>query len=105
MPLTIATDADLPEVAALANLAYRGSDHGGWTREDYISGERITVAELRVDIAAKPEARLILLREEEALLGTVWIEPAGEGAWYLGLLTVRPDLQAGGIGRRLLEGA
>ncbi|WP_246152711.1 GNAT family N-acetyltransferase [Sphingomonas montanisoli] len=105
MGLTIATDADLPEVVALVNLAYRGGDHGGWTREDYIGGTRTTVAELRADIAAKPDARLILLREDGVLLGTVWIEPAGEGAWYLGLLTVQPDLQAGGIGRRLLEGA
>ena len=105
MPLSIATEADLPEVAVLVNLAYRGGEHVGWTREDYIGGERTTVAELRADIAAKPEAQLILLREEGALLGTVWIEPAGDDAWYLGLLTVQPDLQAGGIGRRLLEGA
>ncbi|RVT94575.1 GNAT family N-acetyltransferase [Sphingomonas crocodyli] len=105
MSLTIATDTDLAEVVALANLAYRGGDHAGWTREDYIGGDRTTVDELRADIAAKPEARLMLLRDGGTLLGTVWIEPAGEGAWYLGLLTVRPDLQAGGIGRRLLEGA
>jgi ribosomal protein S18 acetylase RimI-like enzyme len=50
---------------------------------------------------------LLTLRDEaEApLLGVVWLEPAGGEAWYLGMLTVRPDLQDRKLGRRLLEDA
>ncbi len=39
------------------------------------------------------------------MLGCVWLEPAGGEAWYLGLLTVRPDLQDRQLGRGLLEAA
>jgi GNAT superfamily N-acetyltransferase len=35
----------------------------------------------------------------------VWLEPLGDGAWYLGLLTVRPDLQNRQLGRGLLAAA
>ena len=105
--LTAATNADLPAIAALVNSAYRGeSSRQGWTTEaDYIEGQRTDAATLARDLAADPEARLLMLHEAGELVGSVWLEPAGEGAWYLGMLTVRPDLQAGGVGRRLLAAA
>ena len=28
------------------------------------------------------------------LLGTVWLEPEGDGVWYMGLLAVRPDCRS-----------
>lgn len=89
------------------NSAYRGeTSRQGWTTEaDYIEGQRTDAGTLAHDLEAKPDARLLLLRDAGALVATVWLEPAGEGAWYLGMLTVRPDLQAGGVGRRLLAGA
>ena len=89
------------------NSAYRGeTSRQGWTTEaDYIEGQRTDAATLARDLAADPEARLLMLREAGELVGSVWLEPAGEAAWYLGMLTVRPDLQAGGVGRRLLAGA
>jgi ribosomal protein S18 acetylase RimI-like enzyme len=40
-----------------------------------------------------------------SLLGTVWLEPKENGVWYLGLLTVRPDLQNSQLGRSLLPAA
>jgi ribosomal protein S18 acetylase RimI-like enzyme len=39
------------------------------------------------------------------LLGTVWLEPKEDGVWYLGLLTIRPDLQKRQMGRALLAAA
>lgn len=91
------------------NSAYRGEgSRRGWTTEaDYIDGQRTDPASLARDLATEPRARLMLLREAAgALLGCVWLEPVGEGeAWYLGMLTVRPDLQARGTGRRLLAAA
>ena len=45
----------------------------------------------------------MLHRDAEALLASVWLEPLGGGDWYLGLLAIRPDLQAQGLGRRMLD--
>ena len=100
-----AADSDLAAVVALVNSAYRGeSSRQGWTHEaDYIDGDRIEEETLRADLAAKPQAHLLLHEDgEHGLLGCVWLEPAGEAVWYLGMLAVRPDLQDGGRGRRLL---
>jgi predicted N-acetyltransferase YhbS len=106
MELQEATKADLPEVVDLINLAYRGEV--GWTVEtQYIEGERINLAGLREDLAANPQAMLMIWRDERngRLLGSVWLEPAENDAWYLGLLNVRPEMQDKRLGRRLLEAA
>ena len=104
--LTPAIDADLPEAVRLINASYREEiARQGWTHEsDYIGGERITLEVLRADLTASPRARLYLLRDEPAapLLGCVWLEPDDDQVWYLGLLTVRPDMQARQLGRRML---
>jgi ribosomal protein S18 acetylase RimI-like enzyme len=109
MPLFDAADAEIEEIAALINSAYRGEgSQAGWTTEaDYIDGQRTDPAMLRADLAAQPGARLLVLRDAtlNPALGCVWLEPAGGGAWYLGLLTVRPDLQDRGTGRALLAEA
>ena len=107
--VTIATDADLEAIAALVNSGYRGeSSRAGWTTEaDFLGGQRTDAATLRADLAARPGAVLLTLRDEpEAqLLGSVWLEPQGADVWYLGMLTIRPDLQARQLGRTLLAEA
>jgi GNAT superfamily N-acetyltransferase len=106
MVLQEATKADLPEVVELINLAYRGSV--GWAVEtQYIEGQRIDLAGLREDLAANPDALLMIWRDERdgRLLGSVWLEPAENEAWYLGLLSVRPEMQDKQLGRRLLAAA
>jgi len=109
MPLFPCTPGELDEVAALVNSAYRGdTSRQGWTTEaDYIEGQRTDAESLRADLAQAPGAQLLLLRDapDGPLLGTVWLEPAGPSAWYMGMLTIRPDLQDQGLGRRLLEAA
>jgi ribosomal protein S18 acetylase RimI-like enzyme len=94
---------DIAAVVALANLAFRGAE--GWSVEKFIEGDRLTEALLRADIATKPHAILLVCREEGALLGSVWLEPVANDRWYLGLLAVRPDLQARRLGRILLAEA
>ncbi|MDB5456001.1 MAG: family N-acetyltransferase [Caulobacter sp.] len=107
MLLHAATDADLEAVADLVNSAYRGeSSRAGWTTEaDYLTGQRTDADALRRDRAASPEAAILTLREVEdgPLLASVWVEPAGGDVWYLGMLTVRPDLQTAGLGRALID--
>ncbi len=102
MLLERADEADYPAVVALANLAFRGS--AGWAPETLIAGQRLDEAMLRADLAAKPHARLLLHRApaDGGLLGTVWLELGPDEVWYLGLLTVRPDLQERKLGRAIL---
>ena len=109
MVLTPAADTDLEAVVTLVNSAYRGeSARVGWTHEaDYLDGQRTDAETLRRDLAAQPGALILTLRDSPGgpLLGSVWLEPAEAGAWYLGLLTVQPDLQDRKLGRTLLEEA
>jgi predicted N-acetyltransferase YhbS len=102
--LARATEADFPEIIALTNRAYRQSGEGAsWNVETMIDGERLTDALLREDLAAAPDAQLLIWRDPGGEhMGHVWLEPQPDAAWYLGLLTVRPDRQDEGLGRSLL---
>jgi len=89
------------------NSAYRGeSSRRGWTTEsDFLGGQRTDPGTLARDLA-RPGARILLLRDEGELVGCVWLEPVGDSeAWYVGMVTVRPDLQDRGLGRMLLQAA
>jgi GNAT superfamily N-acetyltransferase len=109
MPIFPAEPDHLAAVAALVNSAYRGdSSRQGWTTEaDLLGGQRTDPETLARDLQAHPGARLLTWRETPTgeLLASVWVQPAGPEVWYLGMLTVRPDMQAQGLGRRLLDGA
>jgi ribosomal protein S18 acetylase RimI-like enzyme len=109
MLLNRALEADYVRIVDLVNMAYRGAGPGAsWNSEaEFIEGERLTEAHLREDLAAKPDAQLLTFRDEPngELLGTVWLEPKENGVWYLGLLTVRPDMQNRHLGRALLAAA
>jgi ribosomal protein S18 acetylase RimI-like enzyme len=104
MELKPATETDLSEVVELTNLAFRGDV--GWTLETkYIEGQRTDVATLKGEMTAKPEALLMIWRDERdgTLLGSVWLEPGDGGAWYMGLLAVRPEQQGRQLGRQMVE--
>jgi len=105
--LKAATEADLPEIVELTNWAYRGTGEvASWTVESYLAGQRTNAAALAADLASKPDAQLLLWRDEAGeLLGHVWLEPVSAAAWYLGLLSVRPDRQDQKLGRTLLTAA
>jgi ribosomal protein S18 acetylase RimI-like enzyme len=109
MVFSPAVEADYPAIVDLVNLAFRGfGPAASWNIESgIIEGKRLNESLLREDLAAKPGAHLLTHRDEadDALLGTVWLYPEKDNAWYLGLLTVRPDLQNRQLGRRLLSAA
>jgi ribosomal protein S18 acetylase RimI-like enzyme len=109
MIIAPAIDADLEAIADLVNSAYRGdSSRAGWTTEaDYLDGQRTDAAGLRADLSAKPGSVILALRDEAAgpILGSVWLEADNARDWYLGMLTVKPDLQARQLGRTLLAAA
>lgn len=93
-------------LVALVNSAYRGQGaQAGWTTEaGYIDGQRIDLESLRADLAASPQALILTARDDAdgPILGCVWLEPAKAQVWYLGMLTIRPDLQDRQLGRTLL---
>lgn len=101
-----ALPAEHDALVALVNSAYRGQGaQAGWTTEaGYIDGQRIDLASLQADLAASPDAVILTARDdaEGPILGSVWLEPAKPGLWYLGMLTIRPDLQDRQLGRTLL---
>jgi len=108
MLLHRAAEADYPAIIDLVNVAYRGTGpSASWNIENFIEGQRLNESLLREELATKPEAHLLTYRDapDGPLLGTVLLDPRPNGFWYLGLLTVRPDLQMRKLGRYLLAAA
>ena len=108
MLLAPAQAHELEEIAAFVNRAYRGdTSRAGWASEaDLLGGQRTDPATMREELAA-PGAMLLTFRDSAAapLLGCVWLEPLEDGVWYLGMLTIDPQLQARQLGRKLLAAA
>ncbi len=99
-----ATAADVPALHALIERAYRGeSAKRGWTHEaDLLDGQRTDVEELAAMIAA-PDQRILIAGDGSVFAGCAHVTDKGNGLAYLGLLTVDPDRQAGGLGRDLIR--
>ncbi|NBU24797.1 MAG: GNAT family N-acetyltransferase [Gammaproteobacteria bacterium] len=112
---------DADALSALVNSAYRGdSSRVGWTTEaDLLGGQRTDPEALREFIAAGETSgdRVLLVHDGAAAIAApgapqtaaaidacVQLERHGDEA-YLGMFTVRPTLQGGGLGRLLLAGA
>jgi ribosomal protein S18 acetylase RimI-like enzyme len=98
-----ATAADAVELAALVNSAYRGdSSKAGWTTEaDLLGGQRID-ADGIVETIANPDSVILVHEQEHRVAACVLLTRTGDDC-YLGMLTVRPTIQAFGLGRRLLD--
>jgi ribosomal protein S18 acetylase RimI-like enzyme len=101
-----AVPADIPALHALIESAYRGeSSRAGWTTEaDLLDGQRTDPDDL-ADILADPKQVLLTARRADELLGCVLIADRGEGTGYFGMLSIRPTLQGGGLGRKLVGAA
>jgi PAS domain S-box-containing protein len=97
---------DLTGLAQLVNSAYRGdSSRAGWTTEaDLLSGVRTDVAELSQIINTEGSVLLLCIRSGE-IIGSVHLQRIDEESAHLGMFVVRPVLQGGGVGKRLLREA
>jgi GNAT superfamily N-acetyltransferase len=105
--IKIAGSGDASQLVPLINSAYRGeSAKKGWTYEsDLISGPiRIDDAGLK-ELMDDPNAVFLkYTSSDDKIVGCVYLQKQ-EKKLYLGMLTVSPILQGGGIGKKLLEAA
>ncbi len=99
-----ATIADVTALNILVNSAYRGeSSKQGWTTEaDLLGGIRVDEEKLLELINKKDSLILNYLNDEKKIIGCVHLEKHGSKL-YLGMLTVTPELQGGGIGKKLMK--
>jgi ribosomal protein S18 acetylase RimI-like enzyme len=100
-----AEQTDLDAIAKLVNSAYRG-DYAkkGWTTEaDMIDGTRTDAAALS-DVIQRPDTVILKYERDGVIVGCVELKTSG-GKLYLGMLTVEPGIQGGGIGKEMLKAA
>ena len=107
MPILPASTHDIPQLLPLINSAFRGeSAREGWTHEADLlhGGKRTDEATLRALMQINNTLILKYCNDEGDIEGCVFLHKKERGL-YLGMLTVRPDLQGAGIGKKLLEAA
>ena len=110
VPPRPATDDDVPAVVGLVQSAYRGdASRAGWTTEaDLLDGQRADDAMVRGLLAAPGSTVLVVdagPAEGAGLLACCHVQERPDGTCYVGMLAVRPDAQARGLGRAMLEAA
>jgi predicted N-acetyltransferase YhbS len=94
MEIRFAEESDLPALTALINHAFK-------VEAFFIVRDRL-IPEEALEYFRK--GRFLLAEEDGVLTGVVYVELRGERS-YLGLLSVNPELQKTGLGRRLMAAA
>ena len=94
MEIRFAVEADLTGLTVLINKAFK-------VEAFFIVRDRL-VPEEALEYFRK--GRFMLAEENGALAGVVYVELRGDRS-YLGLLSVNPDLQKSGLGRKLMAAA
>ena len=103
--ITKATLQDIPSLNILINSAYRGeTSKKGWTTEaNLLEGKRTNEEELTETIL-NPKNTILKYTENDQIIGSVLLVEK-EHQLYLGMLTVSPELQNSGIGKKMLAEA
>ena len=85
---------DADAITGLVNDAFR-------PERFFIDGDRTNPENVRELIN---KGKFLLAEDGESIVGCVYVEPRGEH-WYLGLLSVDPSRQGGGLGSLLMTAA
>ncbi|MDZ4810599.1 MAG: GNAT family N-acetyltransferase [Bacteroidota bacterium] len=105
MQISPAHIKDIPDLVALINSAYRGeASKKGWTTEaDLLKGELRTDIPTLTEIMNRLHAVILKYTSTEgSITGSVFLEKQERGL-YLGMLSVSPLQQAGGVGKQLMK--
>ena len=96
---------DIASLNTLINSAYRGEfSKKGWTTEAHLlEGSRTTEVEL-LGIIQDASHTILKYSDNGKIIGCVLLKVKANEL-YLGMLTVSPDLQNSGIGKKLLRQA
>ncbi|MGW9347633.1 GNAT family N-acetyltransferase [Nocardiopsis flavescens] len=97
--------ADIPALVDLVNSCYRGApSRQGWTTEaDLLDGRRVDAASMAV-LLERTDTLVLVAESGDALVACCELRRGVNGA-YFGMFSVRPDIQGGGLGRRVLAEA
>ncbi|WP_405706952.1 GNAT family N-acetyltransferase [Streptomyces xanthophaeus] len=100
-----AEEADVPELVALVESAYRGdASRDGWTTEaDYLEGQRTDADGVR-QVISTPDSTLLVVERDGGIVACCQLEHRGDHV-YFGMFAVRPGLQGGGLGKQILAEA
>ncbi|MCX2924733.1 GNAT family N-acetyltransferase [Streptomyces sp. NEAU-W12] len=100
-----ATDADVDDLVALIEAAYRGdSSRAGWTTEaDILQGQRTDAEGVR-EVVKSPGSRLLTVEREGRIVACCQLEHRG-GHAYFGMFAVSPGLQGAGLGKTIIAHA
>jgi ribosomal protein S18 acetylase RimI-like enzyme len=105
--IDFATVADITAIKNLLNNAYRGEESKqGWTTEaELIAGDtRTDEAMIEQVIEQSASVFLIYKGKQQKIIGCVNLQQH-DNKLYLGMFSVSPQLQGGGIGKKLLQAA
>ncbi len=106
MRITPSVQTDIPELAHLVNSAYRGEgSKKGWTTEaDLLHGTRTDETNLFELMSDTNAVILKCLNENGEIIACVYLQKQ-QSRLYLGMLSVYPEIQGGGIGKAILAEA
>ncbi|MEU2421291.1 GNAT family N-acetyltransferase [Streptomyces sp. NPDC007851] len=101
----VATDADVDELVALIESAYRGdASRAGWTTEaDILDGQRTDSGGV-LQVIKSPDSRLLTVERDGRVVACCQLEHRGTHA-YFGMFAVSPALQGVGLGKVVIAEA
>ncbi|HEY8481947.1 MAG TPA: GNAT family N-acetyltransferase [Spirillospora sp.] len=100
-----ATKSDVPALVDLVERAYRGdASRAGWTTEADLLGGQRTDPDMVAAIVDDPSGRMLIAEADGTLLACCQLERGDDHA-YFGMFAVDPNLQGGGLGKRVLAEA
>jgi len=105
--ISLAQLKDIAAITQLLNSAYRGeSSRKGWTTEADLIGGELRTDEKNLQQVMEQAGSVVLKysTNKDEIIGCVNLQQHGKKL-YLGMFSVSPELQGGGIGRQLLQAA
>ncbi|MDD2774415.1 MAG: GNAT family N-acetyltransferase [Gallionella sp.] len=98
----LATVDDVESIARLVNQAYRPDTQTlGWTHEaELVSGKRTNQSQVK-EMISKPDSLVLIGLNDSNIEACVHVEKEGDNS-YIGMLSVDPQRQGTGVGKRML---